>query len=174
MPKVKKGDKYTKSYTEEAVKEAIQNGMAQRTAAKKYNVPRSTIQFRMSPAFSKTSPGPPPVLGYSGEEDLVNWIRDCSTKGFPRRKENIQASVKEYLDESGMKNPFTNNIPRNGWYKRFLKRNPIVTERFPEGITKASSCVSEADIRKWFEEIYNYLCERRKLLRYIERSKPHL
>jgi len=46
MPKVKKGDKYTKSYTEEAVKEAIhavQNGMAQRTAAKKYNVPRSTI-----------------------------------------------------------------------------------------------------------------------------------
>jgi len=90
-------------------------------------VPRSTIQFRMSPAFSKTSP--PPVLGHSGEEDLVNWIRDCSRKGFPHRKENIQASVKEYLDENGMKNPFTNNIPGNGWYKRFLKTKSNCNEK---------------------------------------------
>lgn len=120
MPKVKKGDKYGKKYTDEQIiqaVDAVQKGMSQRTASKKYGVPRSTIQFRMSPAFSKSSPGPPPVLGHSAEDDLVNWIIDCSRKGFPRRKENVQTSVKKCLDHSGLKNPFHNNAPGSGWYE---------------------------------------------------------
>ena len=102
MPKVKKDNKYKKKYCEKQIEHAIQavkNGMPQRTASKQYGVPRSTIQFRMSNAFLKTTLGPPPVLG-TAEDDLVNWIIDCQRKGFPRRKINVQASVKEFLDFS--------------------------------------------------------------------------
>lgn len=119
MPKVKKDNKYQKKYCEKQIEDAIQavkNGMPQRTASKQYDVPRSTIQFRMSNAFVKTTPGPPPVLGRTAEDDLVNWIIDCQRKGFPRRKINVQASVKEFFDQTKMKNSFPNNIPGNGWY----------------------------------------------------------
>ena len=49
------------------------------------------------------------------------------------------------------------NVPGDGWYKSFLKRNPTLVERFPQGVTSASSSVSETDIRKWFENIHDYL-----------------
>jgi len=57
-----------------------------------FSVSRSTIQFRMSGAFVKSTPGPPLVLTRNEEEDLVKWLVECSKKGFPRRLENIQAN----------------------------------------------------------------------------------
>lgn len=162
MPKVKKDNKYQKKYCEKQIEDAIhaiKNGMSKHAASKQYGVPRSTIQFRMSNAFVKTTPGPAPVLGRSGEDDLVNWIIDCQRKGFPVRKINVQTSVKEFLNQTKIKNPFRNNVPGNGWYKGLLRRNPILTERHPEGVTNASSCVSKNDIKNWFKEVYNYLAE---------------
>lgn len=53
--------------------------------------------------------------------------------------------------------PFVNNTPGQGWLKAFLKRHPSLVQRTSEGVTKASTCVSEADIQKWFLEIKNYL-----------------
>ncbi|KMQ85800.1 tigger transposable element-derived protein 6-like protein [Lasius niger] len=162
MPKVKKDNKYQKKYCEKQIEDAIhavKNRMSQHAASRQYGVPRSTIQFRMNNAFVKTTPGPPPVLGRIGEDELVNWIIDCQRKGFPMRKINVQTSVKEFLNHTKIKNPFRNNTPGNGWYKSLLRRNPILTERHPEGVTNASSCVSQNDIRNWFKEIYNYLAE---------------
>jgi len=160
MPKTKKGTSYEKKYTEENIQKAvdtIRRGMSQRTASRMFGVPRSTIQFRMSGAFVKSTPGPSPVLTRNGEEDLVKWLIECSKKGFPRRLENIQASVKNFLETSGLQNPFRDNAPGQGWYKSFLRRHPELTERYPEAVTAASSCVTEKDIRKWFEKIYDYL-----------------
>lgn len=113
----------------------------------------------MSSKFVKTSPGPPPVLGQSGENNLVNWIIECSRRGFPKRKENIQTGIKPFLHNSNLKNPFRNNMPGDGWYNSFLKGHPTLSKRVPEGITNASSCVSETDIRNWFKEIFKYLSE---------------
>lgn len=73
------------------------------------SIPRLTIHFKISNAFVKTTPGPPPVLGRTAEDDLVNWIIDCQRKGFPRRKINVQTSVKEFLDQTEIKNSFRNN-----------------------------------------------------------------
>lgn len=159
MPKVKKNYKYAKRYSEKNMQEAItavKNGMAKRKACKEYNVPRSTLQFRLSDAFTKTTPGPPPVLGTEKEQELVEWIFECHVKGFPRRKENLQATIKSFLDQSDMETPFTDNCPGEDWYKLFLKRNPSLSERFAEGVTSASSCVSESDVRNWFKQIHDY------------------
>ena len=101
----------------------------------------------MSSAFAKTAPVPPPVIGIEKEKELVEWIFDCHQKGFPRRKENIQASIKSFLDQSNMKTPFKDNCPGDGWYKNFLRRHPSLSERFAEGVTAASSCVSESDMQ---------------------------
>ena len=74
MPKVKKNTKYTKGYSEKHIQDAIiaiNNGMAQRQASKQYGIPSSTLQFRMSSAFAKTTPGPPPVIDIEKEKELV-------------------------------------------------------------------------------------------------------
>lgn len=173
MPKVKRGNKYKKIYTEEKIQEAINaidRGMSQYKASLKFGIPMSTLQFRLSGNFVKSTPGPSPILT-TNEEDLVNWILECHRKGFPRRKENLQASVKKFLDIKARKTPFRDNIPGDGWYRAFLRRHPILTERQPEGVTNASSNVSKSDICKWFKGILR-LFVREKLFGDTGRSIP--
>ncbi|CAH1180212.1 unnamed protein product [Phaedon cochleariae] len=102
MPKVKKGYVYKKKYSEPEITralEAIKKGMSKKQAAKTYRIPRATLQFRMSERFKKIRHGPETVLSTSEEELLVKWINDNQRKGFPRRKEDIQQSVKEFLNK---------------------------------------------------------------------------
>lgn len=91
---------------------------------------------------------------------MVQWILDCHRKGFPRRKVDVQLSVKAFLDADQRDTPFKDNIPGDWWYNAFLRRHPILCHRTPEAVTTASSNVSGNDIRKWFFEIENYLKEK--------------
>jgi hypothetical protein len=160
MPKKIEGDVYQKKYTKEDVQNAlleIENGLSKKAAARKCNVPCATIQFRMSQNFSKTSFGPAPILSNVEENLLVTWIRESLRKGFPQRKEDLQASVHHFLEANPRQNPFKDNHPGEGWYKGFLRRHQELTERQPEAVTLASANVSEADIRSWFQQIETYL-----------------
>lgn len=47
------------------------------------------------------------------------------------------------------------------WYKAFLRRNPVISVRTSEHIhTSASGNVSEQNIRKWFDNIHQYLSDK--------------
>ncbi|KAI4466320.1 homeobox-like domain superfamily [Holotrichia oblita] len=149
MPKVKESSKYVKKYNEEQeALEAVRNGKPLREVSRKYNIPRATLQFRKSDKFVKAGFRPRPILSTEEEDILVKWIAESSKKGFPRRQEDIQASVKEFLDKVPKKNPFPNNCPQEGWYKAFLRRHPELTIHTAEGVTSASANVVENDIRK--------------------------
>lgn len=139
--------------------QAVNKGMSMLKASKFYNVPRSTLRFRCSSKFKKCHPGPDTVLSSSDEDTLVNWLKECVRKGFPRSKNDLRLAVKEYLDENPCDNPFTNNMPGKGWYYSFLKRHPQVVLRTPEALTAASSTVSKEDITRYFDNIENYLKE---------------
>lgn len=162
MPKVKDWASYSKKYTEEDIKKAIEavlNGMPKKTAATKYGVPRPTLQFRLSSQFIKTKPGPTTVLTDEEEKTLVQWIIYCSKRGFPRRKEDVLLSVEQFLMKNPRPNSFINNKPGEGWYRLFLKRNPEIVSRTAEAVTAASANVSEENIRKWFIQIEEILQE---------------
>lgn len=162
MPKVKDGKPYQKGYNEDDIEKAlvaIQGGLSKKAAAKLYRIPRPTLIFRLSNKFKKKEPGPSPVLTHDEEATLVKWIINNHMRGFPRRKEDIQASVKEFLDKNPRENPFRNNMPGDGWFKAFLKRHPCITQRTSEAVTSASANVGETDIRKWFSNISSYLKE---------------
>lgn len=162
MPKVTPGKKYCKGYREEDLKKAIQavsNGMPKKTAAVKHNVPRATLQFRLSNKFIKCRPGPSTVLTEEEETMLVNWLITSSRKGFPRRREDLIKSVKDFLDKNPRGNQFINNTPGEGWYKLFMKRHPEIAERTSEAVTSASSKVSERQLKNWFKQIEDYLKE---------------
>lgn len=161
MPKKCK-DPYRKEQLEAALA-AVAGGMSKKGAAKKFRVPKATIQFRLSDKFKKTSLGPAPVLRQDEEVLLVTWLKECQRKGQPRRAEDLRLSVKEILDKSKRPNPFKDNKPGEGWYKAFLRRHPDLCIRVAEEVTKASSCVSKDNIVKWFEDVKNSLKEENKL-----------
>ncbi|CAH2101986.1 unnamed protein product [Euphydryas editha] len=149
MPKTPKVQ-YSKENLQKAI-EAVQdvsNKLSTRQIAEKYGVPRSSLRYHIKNPGHKTSLGPSPTLTVSEESRLEDWIIISARKGFPRNKEDILDTVQKFLSE----NPRPNLT--------FLKRHPKLTIRTSEGVTKASSCVSEKDIRGWFTEIQNYAAEK--------------
>ncbi|KAH9639510.1 hypothetical protein HF086_004336 [Spodoptera exigua] len=121
---------------------AVKSGMSKKQAAREYQVPRSTIQFRLNnPDKINPRPGLTTVLTDEEENVLVNWIIQSSKKGFPRRKEDIQYSVSDFLKKNNRPNPFKNDVPGEKWLKLFLKRHPEVAVRTPESVTAASSVI---------------------------------
>lgn len=48
-------------------------------------------------------------------------------------------------------------MPGDGWFKAFLRRHPVLSQRASEAVTSASANVSERDIRSWFKNIEDYL-----------------
>lgn len=86
-----------------------------------FGVPRSTIQFHLSDMFSRSELGRPTILTKEEEEEIVEWILICASKGFPRRKLDIASSIAGFLQLDGRANPFSGGIPGKSWFKGFLK-----------------------------------------------------
>lgn len=75
---------------------------------------RTALIFRLKNPEQKTTCDPSSVLTKGKEEDmLVKWILECNKKGFPRRKEDVQLSVKNFLDIKEKPNSFKNNFEGN-------------------------------------------------------------
>lgn len=151
---------YNEDAMEAAVAEIQQHGGKLRSTALKYGVPKSTLSFKLKNPGHKETFGPHPILSAEEENLLANWIVELARKGFPRKKEDLQSSVQIFLSNHPRSNPFKNNRSGDGWVKSFLKRHPCIVERTSEAVTSASSCVSEKDIRKWFQEISDYIKEK--------------
>jgi len=94
-----------------AVNAVLNDGLSKKAAAKKFGISRSTLQFRLKNLNGKTSCGPATVLSDKEEELLQTWIIESCKKGFPRRKEDLQMSVKQFLDINNRHTPFKNNMP---------------------------------------------------------------
>lgn len=78
-----------KGYDEEMIHRAladIRNGESKKSVAKKYGIPRSTLQFRLSSKFTKTRPGPNTYLTTDEEIALANWILESQKKRIPKTK----------------------------------------------------------------------------------------
>ncbi|CAK1584718.1 unnamed protein product [Parnassius mnemosyne] len=160
MPKAPKL-KYTPENLEEAIAELQNNEkrLSDRQICQKHGVPRTTLRVYKHKPGHKTSLGPSPILTLE-EAILEDWIISSARKGFPKNKDNILDSVQKFLIDNPRPNPFLNNRPGIGWLKAFLKRHPRLSIRTSEGVTKASSCVSEKDIRGCFDEIRQYAEEK--------------
>ncbi|XP_050500978.1 uncharacterized protein LOC126880945 [Diabrotica virgifera virgifera] len=157
MPKLRK---YDKNKLIEAVKD-VQNGTeSYRTAEKKYGIPKSTIEFKLKHPEHKDTLGPSPILTCEEENTLVRWIQETASKGFPKKANDLKSSVQKFLTENPRPNNFKDNRPGDGWLKGFLKRHPEVSKRTSEGVTAASACVSERDIKNWFKNIETYVKEK--------------
>lgn len=142
-----------------AAKADVSKGMTLYAAAKLHQVSRGAVAHRISGGNARR--GGPTDLTLDEEELLVEWLMQCSRRGFPRRKHDVLLSVKEFFDKNpNRQTRFVDNMPGNKWYYGFLKRHSgRLSLRTPEAISTASGTVSENDIRKWFESVRELLVE---------------
>ncbi|CAG4961790.1 unnamed protein product [Parnassius apollo] len=131
--------------------------MSLKAVAKKYNIPRATLRFKLKNPTSKSGFGPIPCLTKHEENSIEEWLIQVAPKGFPRKSDDVLDGVQKFLTENPRETPFINNRPEQGWLKAFLKRHPTLTQRTSKRVTKASAYVAECDIKKRFQEIRNYL-----------------
>lgn len=116
---VRKMPKKSSTFSEDNIASAIQavhDGMSKKKAASKFGVARSTIQFRMKNPDKTFKCGSAPILTEAEESLLVKWIIESCRKGFPRRREDVQYSVKKYLDNNKRTTPFKENLPGKYFY----------------------------------------------------------
>ncbi|KAG5873626.1 hypothetical protein JTB14_003056 [Gonioctena quinquepunctata] len=117
-----------------------------------YGIPKSTIELKKKHPGHKSTFGSSPVVTPERKDTLVRWIFDMAKKGVPCKRDDILQSVQTFL----LAVPFKHNRPGDG----FFETHPQISQRTSKGVTSTSSCVSEADIRKWFAEIQEYPIEK--------------
>lgn len=153
------------AYSEEDLRKAIeavtQNGMSRKSAAREFNVPRSTLVRKLSlPATPRRKMGPATELSETEENVLENWVIAMARKGFPVHRQNLILSVKKILEETGRETKYLlNKTPGRSWFQGFLKRHPNIKQKHAEAVSKARAAVTRDRIESWFDEIQSVLQE---------------
>lgn len=156
-PQVESNIKVNKKYSEENLLSAIRKvseGSSKYAAAKEYGVPVSTLNGRLK-GVPPIRAGPQPLLSLETERKLANWIIECAEMGDPKTKDEVLTASTELCKVENK--PTKNDLLSRGWLKGFLKRNPKVTFRTPQAVTRASASVSEDDIRRFFTHFYDWV-----------------
>ncbi|XP_054263526.1 uncharacterized protein LOC128986934 [Macrosteles quadrilineatus] len=148
-------------YSEESMLKAIEevkNGRSIKAAARDNNVPRSTLQNKLSGKSPKERRmGPEAVLNKTEESILVKWLFTTAKAGFPVSQQQLLDSVQHLLKDLKRKNPLKDDRPGRSWYLGFCKRNPSVSARIAQNLTQSRAVVSKDSLLNWFTEIHTYL-----------------
>jgi helix-turn-helix, Psq domain./Tc5 transposase DNA-binding domain. len=150
-------------YPEESMNlalEAMAAGLSAKSAARQYGVPRTTLTDKFK---GKTPPGrrmgPSPVLTDTEELQIVQWLLNMNSAGFPVTKNILVETVSKLIIQLGRQNSFKDNVPGRSWFKSFMKRHPNLSQRTPQNLTKSRGNVSKESLINWSQEIDKFLEE---------------
>ena len=92
-------------------------------AARRYNVPVSTLYDHVRGKVAKIGPGAPTVLSEMEEKEIVISLQVLQEMGFGLTKELVGVVIRDYLkDQPYRPNPFRDGLPGRDWWQLFLKR----------------------------------------------------
>ncbi|KAJ8945710.1 hypothetical protein NQ314_009072 [Rhamnusium bicolor] len=163
------------SYNEENMNDPIkavrENGMSRKTAAKTFEIPRSTLIRKLSGAVPlKRKMGPRTELSPAEETLLVDWILAMARKGFPVHRTNLLTTVKKILEATDREVRYVTGMSGRSWFEGFLKRHPNIKQKHAESLSKARVAVTQDRIEGWFDEILDYHLKQEKLDHILEDS----
>ncbi|KAJ4425929.1 hypothetical protein ANN_27555 [Periplaneta americana] len=148
--------KYPQSAMAAALDE-VKRGKPVKTAASKYGVPKTTLLYKVKGKYPVSRKmGPATVFSIEEEHLLVKWIQTMAKAGFPITK-CFMNSVAQLA--SDLNKEFKNSKPSRKWYDSFLRRNPEITLRTSQNLTKSHSEVTALKLKNWFEEVALYLSQ---------------
>ncbi|KAJ8941189.1 hypothetical protein NQ318_008648 [Aromia moschata] len=139
---------FTKENMEKAV-DAVREGISQRAAAIKFNVPWISLLRRVGGKHTKPV-GHPTVLSQAEEETIAKTLGVVAKWGFPLNRVDVRDVIKKYLDKQGEEVVvFKNNTPGPDFLDSFITRNNL-SIRAASNIKQSRSSVNRDDILKFF------------------------
>ncbi|KAK9679237.1 CENP-B N-terminal DNA-binding domain [Popillia japonica] len=78
---------YGRNQMQLAIEEMKTGESSLRNVAKKYNVPKSSLEFKIKNPGHKETFGPNTVLTEDEELRLVDWIKKMAERGIPRNRD---------------------------------------------------------------------------------------
>lgn len=149
-------------YSNEALQKALNAMKAGESAskvAKKYGVPKSTLNDKFSGRQPKEKYAGTPVLSKAEESRLAQWIVKRAESGNPVVKSEIQDIVSILVKNKNVQTPFANNLPGRYWFKGFLRRNPEVSVgmvRIVHNSSERRAKITKKDLECFdFIEVFN-------------------
>ena len=127
---------------------AVTDGSSIRRAAEEYDVPRSTLGDRISGrVVPGSTSGPPKYNSTQEEEELVQFLIDSASIGYPRGRLEIIAMVQYVCHESGIERVVT-----HGWWESFCHHHPDVTLRVTAPLSSSRAKSADVNvINKYFD-----------------------
>lgn len=116
---------YSKENMERAI-DAVQTGTLKLTdAAKKYNVPKSTLSRKYRNInCTQEKPGHPTLFSADEENIFIRNVIILGNWGFPFDTTDLRVFAQKYLNKIGKQMPTLNeNMPGEDWARNFLERH---------------------------------------------------
>ena len=96
-------------------------------AADLHGVPHSTLKDRLSGrVVHGTNPGPKPYLTRDEEMELSTHLLQASSIGLGKTCRDVKCIVASYTKNKGT---LKDGTVSNGWWEKFLRRNPMLSLR---------------------------------------------
>jgi len=127
-----------------------------RMLARAWNVPKSTLQRRVSGTVGGTRhcSGRKPVFSAAAEQELADVIRNMAAVGFPLGMMEIRKVAYQYSKANNL-NIFSDKKQAAGyyWFQNFLQRHKDLRVRKPEALSAARAMsMNKPTIDKWFKD----------------------
>lgn len=78
---------------------------------------------------------------------------------IPFEKNDLLDTVQKIIKTEKRDNPFKDDRPGRTWLRLFFKRNPYLSLREAETISKGRAVVTKNSIKKWFHDLESFLIE---------------
>ena len=115
-------------------------GMKIREAARRYNVPITTLLRRVNGTVSLgCKPGPNPVFPTPVEDRLVEYLINMADMGFGLSRQEVMCLAFKIAETSGINHPFKNGSAGRKWFDSFRQRHPNLSLRSPEALSYAGA-----------------------------------
>ena len=130
------------------VVKAVIDGSSIRRAAEEYDVPRSTLGDRISGrVVPGSTSGSPKYLSTQEEEELVQFLIDCASIGYPCGRLEVIAMVQYVCHERGIERVVT-----HGWWESFCRHHVDVTLRITAPLSSSRAKSTDVNvINKYFD-----------------------
>ena len=145
---------YRTGYTDKDMDKAIldvRSGKSIQQSASAHGVPRTTLSDRVNKLQSKKHGGQS-YLNAGFEEAVVKVLDQLSSWKHPLTELELRRLVRNYLDLSGVRNKFKDNMPGPDWAKLFIKRHSL-TSRFPTKVKPQRAELTKEDIETFFKNL---------------------
>ena len=145
--------KKLKQWSNESMVKAMEavrsEGMRINKAASVFEVPPTTLKDRLSGRVKHgVNPGPIPYLSKVEEVELTSFLIQSSGIGYGKTKREVINIVKQTLEKKGRK---VNEFNGEGWWTRFMERNPILSLRTADPLSRVRKrAVTEENIKQYF------------------------